>query len=41
MIILLILLDFLFFLIMLLIGIIKYYKDKNSLDKKIKVKKIQ
>ena len=41
MIIIFILLDILFFLIMLLIGIIKYYKEKNCIEEKIEIKKIQ
>ena len=42
MIVLFILLDFLFFFIMLLMGILKYYKDnKETEDEEIYIKKIQ
>lgn len=43
MIVLFILLDFLFFFIMLLIGILKYYKDKEKEinDEDIYIRKIQ
>lgn len=42
MIVLFILLDFLFFFIMLLMGILKYYKDKEKIDdEEIYIRKIQ